>query len=485
MNKTLKITGWIVCILFTLGVIFKIMHWPGAGIILVLGGFLYLTIYLPFWLIYELKNNNWKLYTWVQYFTLSLWILATIFKTQHWLGAGPLYYLLLFCSILVLFPIYLIKINRKSIVPSQPFEYHFTFFVIILGLNFFLFATGSVSKNFVNMITTNNNNQVENAYTTISKKNNLLYNALNGTLSETEKKESQAYQKTVELKKYVQETDGFIKEIKRNIISKTEDISLQQADSIKIAKINDKLNTDIPTTILLSDKSIYNGSILKQRIEKFKDSIVKIVSVDKQNFIREGIELNTEDSRDEEGEVFSWVNQNFDHQPLTSVLNTLTNLQVEIKFAEQQVLSELFNQTLASKTDNIAAKISEYGMKYENEKKQKEIELLKKDKEFSNILLDTKNQAIAAQEQTIFAFIVGMLLVVVLIFYVSRSNIQRKKANTLLSAQKELIGQQKEIVEQKQKEIIDSINYAKRIQTALLPNEKYISKNISRLKIKQ
>jgi hypothetical protein len=179
--------------------------------------------------------------------------------------------------------------------------------------------------------------------------------------------------------------------------------------------------------------------------------------------------------------VFTWVSQNFEYQPLASVLQTLTSLQVEIKSAEQQVLSELFNQTLAGKADNIAAKISEYGMKYENEKKQKEIELLKKDKEYDNVLLENKNQAIAAQEQTIVFFAVGMVLVAVLIFYILRSNIQRKKANRLLSQQKEMIEQQKEIVEEKQKEIIDSIKYAKRIQTALMPSEKNIKKNISRL----
>lgn len=35
--------------------------------------------------------------------------------------------------------------------------------------------------------------------------------------------------------------------------------------------------------------------------------------------------------------------------------------------------------------------------------------------------------------------------------------------------------------EEKQKEILDSIHYAKRIQQSLLPNEKYISKNLYRL----
>ena len=44
------------------------------------------------------------------------------------------------------------------------------------------------------------------------------------------------------------------------------------------------------------------------------------------------------------------------------------------------------------------------------------------------------------------------------------------------------IEQQKNLVEQKNKEITDSIQYAKRIQNALLPSEKYVAKSIEKLK---
>ena len=48
--------------------------------------------------------------------------------------------------------------------------------------------------------------------------------------------------------------------------------------------------------------------------------------------------------------------------------------------------------------------------------------------------------------------------------------------------QNKIISLQKDIVEEKQKEILDSIRYAKRIQNSLLPSEKYIEKNILKLK---
>ena len=52
----------------------------------------------------------------------------------------------------------------------------------------------------------------------------------------------------------------------------------------------------------------------------------------------------------------------------------------------------------------------------------------------------------------------------------------------LTQKQKQIIEKQKEMVEEKQKEILDSIRYAKRIQDALMTSQKYIERNLKRLK---
>ncbi|MGZ3900166.1 MAG: tetratricopeptide repeat protein [Bacteroidia bacterium] len=52
----------------------------------------------------------------------------------------------------------------------------------------------------------------------------------------------------------------------------------------------------------------------------------------------------------------------------------------------------------------------------------------------------------------------------------------------LIQKQKQLAEHQKQLVEEKQKEIIDSIHYAKRIQTAMLTSEKYIERILNELR---
>ncbi len=92
-----------------------------------------------------------------------------------------------------------------------------------------------------------------------------------------------------------------------------------------------------------------------------------------------------------------------------------------------------------------------------------------------------KKDALAAAEKRKQRIILGAisgfgLLVLGFAIFAYRSFVQKKKANVEITRQKHLI-------EEKQKEVLDSIYYARRIQTALMPREKYISRILAKLKI--
>jgi tetratricopeptide (TPR) repeat protein len=71
--------------------------------------------------------------------------------------------------------------------------------------------------------------------------------------------------------------------------------------------------------------------------------------------------------------------------------------------------------------------------------------------------------------------IIGFVLMLFIAVLSFKAFKQKQKAN-------DEITKQKRIIEDKQKEIIDSINYAKRIQQSILPTSKYIDSSIKRLK---
>lgn len=110
----------------------------------------------------------------------------------------------------------------------------------------------------------------------------------------------------------------------------------------------------------------------------------------------------------------------------------------------------------------------QYQKMLEQEKNSQEMVLLKKDKE-----IEQSN----AQKQKQFTFfaVAGLILIALFaVFMFNRFKITQR--------QKAIIEEQKKIVDEKQKETMDSIRYAKRIQTALMPHEKYIDKKLKDLK---
>ena len=113
-------------------------------------------------------------------------------------------------------------------------------------------------------------------------------------------------------------------------------------------------------------------------------------------------------------------------------------------------------------------KVMEKEMQY-NYQKQKALDQKEQEKQ-------REVSAAIEQKQKIITYAITLGLVLVLIFslfVVNRLRITRK--------QKNIIETQKDIVEEKQKEILASIHYAKRIQDSLLPSENYIYKSLKNL----
>ncbi len=75
-------------------------------------------------------------------------------------------------------------------------------------------------------------------------------------------------------------------------------------------------------------------------------------------------------------------------------------------------------------------------------------------------------------------FIGGFALLLILAFFIYRGSRQKQKAYNIIAKQKEEVELQKQIIEEKNHEITSSINYAKRIQTAILVTREEIEKSL-------
>jgi serine phosphatase RsbU (regulator of sigma subunit)/Tfp pilus assembly protein PilF len=167
-------------------------------------------------------------------------------------------------------------------------------------------------------------------------------------------------------------------------------------------------------------------------------------------YFHEAYDLATEigdyDSRDESSEG------------LALTYKEIGNYQEALKYFEirMEIRDTLYNR------DNAEA-IVQMQTLYETEKKEKAIVLLEKDKE-------VQSAEIRKQQVYIYFYSGGVLLVGAFSFFMFRAYSNKKRLSDLLASQKREVQHQKEIVEEKNREITDSINYAHTIQTALLPS---------------
>jgi len=120
---------------------------------------------------------------------------------------------------------------------------------------------------------------------------------------------------------------------------------------------------------------------------------------------------------------------------------------------------------------------------YEELSKLKEkYETAKKDKELVEKSLEIEKHEAEAKHQSILrnSFIAGFTLVLLFALFVLRSYKQKQKANRIITMQKNEVEKQKHLIEEHQKEILDSIHYAKRIQRSLLPTDKYFERVLNK-----
>jgi len=204
-----------------------------------------------------------------------------------------------------------------------------------------------------------------------------------------------------------------------------------------------------------------------------------------------------QENGDQDGEVNSYINLGMLYGSLGKYSDTDSALSKGLRLAREignkDAVMDCYRElaSLDSARHNYKASLAHY-KKYisyrdslvneENTKKTVQAQMQYEfDKKESATRLDQeKKDAIATAEtkkQRIILFAISGfgLLVLGFAIFAYRSFLQKKRANIEISNQKHLI-------EEKQKEILDSIYYARRIQSSLMPNEKYIARILDGLK---
>lgn len=144
-----------------------------------------------------------------------------------------------------------------------------------------------------------------------------------------------------------------------------------------------------------------------------------------------------------------------------------------------QIINRLMNLKDSLRTIENSSQVAELEAKFKNKEKETELNELKLVQKYQQ-----KDNAEKMKRKNYFIVIVSFfgVLLLVIAFLLFRQSKEKQKIAEAIAKKNQAIEEQKVIIDkafseltEKSKDILDSIKYAKRIQNALLPSEKYIS----------
>ena len=143
MKNTMKISSVAGTVLFGFAALFKIMHWPGAGIMLSLGALVLAFVFMPSALVvlWKESHSSRKLLLYIASFLAAMLIIfALLFKVQHWPMAGLVSMLAAVTAMFLFLPSLLAVSLRRQENREKRIVY------IIGATGLFLFISGFLFK---------------------------------------------------------------------------------------------------------------------------------------------------------------------------------------------------------------------------------------------------------------------------------------------------------------------------------------------------
>lgn len=332
MKKVTFTFGLTSTFLLLAGTIFKLMHWPGASIMIVLGAGLLVLAYLPLILHYKLKESPSNEYImhisgWVG---LSFSVLGVLFKVMHWPGAGVI--LLGGMSILAFLyvPIYFFKQYRTSV--NRPVTLSTSMVAMTCLILVFALARINPSLNY-ELGSTMIDDELRASASSASS-NQLLYADLGGNAS------------AQMLKERTDAVYNYIDDLKATIVSETEGVTEADARTLPLAQMKHKANFDVTTHMMFMTEQPgrYHHTELVKELEGFREMIIATYPPHMQARMAATFPYDLGRTYAKQGEQLDWAHYHFYHVPLVGVVSYLSKLQNDIRTAENQALVHLLSR---------------------------------------------------------------------------------------------------------------------------------------------
>lgn len=339
-NLAAHILGLLGGMVFMVGVLFKIMHWPTGNILLSFGWLFLIGIFLPILMISKLrtaKSNRDKTVYIIGFISLMIYQLGNVFKIMHWPGAA----ILMLVGSVMLISIFLPMFTFGRFKVEGKITGQFIF-IIISSMFFILFTTLlalNVSKSVLEVF-------VDEEYASakianyLEKKNDKLYVEYNSLPDSIKAKTNEQITK---IKESSDDIYKYISDIKITLITATEKVNEQRAIMLSqnLDLINNKDNYDLTTYLMLGENGNGFAYELKHKLESFKVLQKSVVGNNEDLINQSNILINFDFPKDKY--LTNWETYKFYHFTIVDVLSKLTDFEKKVRMLESESIQYLMS----------------------------------------------------------------------------------------------------------------------------------------------
>lgn len=500
MKKAERILGIIATFLIIAGLIFKELHWPGAGVMMIIGIMLMNFGYLPIQLFHQWRQSKTRIqqfYCIFRFIAFFIVLTGLVFKLMHWPGAGIVFIVSSFLLPGYLILYFVLRILKQGMIPFMLSD----LLITTISYGVYLYITTTMVSPYVARGYLSLKDRNERINSGLETSNNLIYHSIDSinyinedeilsSVKELHKLATRFYQTTDSL------TYSFYKELYGPLYTGEHH---HRRLPIDLAASIDPGNTFFMVKA--------NGILLKQFLDQYRNGVTEIASRHHLHSSLIGMGLKTGDFGNRRANNYSWEARMFENAPAAHALVNLSWIKQMALLTEANLLNGLISQIdLSSEVrflQELASQESERAMML----KENEIIRIRQQQELQSIQLEqSKNEVKQGRVTALFAFI-GIAFVLILLVISTRAYLLKQKDNRILAKQKEEItdkndelnqqneeisaqrdeieaqrdhvSRQKEQIEKTHSEISASIDYATRLQASILSNPDLLKAHFS------
>ncbi|MCX6326090.1 MAG: gliding motility protein GldM [Bacteroidia bacterium] len=182
-------------------------------------------------------------------------------------------------------------------------------------------------------------------------KNNLIYNEFDRAAAENPAKAGKYKTTALQVKERANEAFDFIQGLKIQIINEADgpENTAVKGNEVIIKEVKRFDDSNIPSQILIGSDENGKANDLKAVLAEYRQFL--ITTLEGKNPVAEAAlkkSINTDDGKNKDGKIERWENLNFQTMPLVAVICILSEMQLNVRNGETEVLNYLYSQIDAS-----------------------------------------------------------------------------------------------------------------------------------------